>query len=266
MNQAVHEFDVETLDHVVCRIPDELLYGSKLEDALERASSVLEGLRTRNKLQSYGFAVSGVSGSAQPLDTLVGSVFARLAGKFDHFASLQLPVGLTSGQLPLSGTLKQFQVDHEMLIVAEKPLEALLSNGKPLSLKSYSDTTGEDIALMLKSAFNLAISVERKYMEAILPEHAHLKLPAAEDVAWAHILANQHGQFDNLEEWTFIRETQITPRFEVTLQELSNFEETKDLAFAYSIALRELLKCFTASVEVRARCGWSETRWAIGRS
>lgn len=249
---AAQELDVETLDHVVCRIPEEILFGNKagLIDALYQASDVLEALRSDNKLQSYGFSLSGVNGSAQPLDALVDSVFSGLADKYDHFSSLQLPVSLSSALLPFSSVVTQFRDEKEMLLFTEKPLEASLSNGKPLSLKSYSDHTGEDIALLLKSAFNLAISVERKYMEAILPQHANLSLPAAENVAWAHILANQHGQFDNLEEWIYIRETQITPRFEVTLQEFANFEETKDLGFAYSIALRELLKCFTASIEV----------------
>ncbi|TYZ58057.1 hypothetical protein PybrP1_001288 [[Pythium] brassicae (nom. inval.)] len=250
---AAHELNVETLDHVVCRIPDALLSSSTLEGALQRACEALEGLRASNQLQSYGFAVAPSgrrAGAAPPLDALVESVFARLAGAFDHFASLQLPVGLSSGQLPLSRALAHFQDAHRMLLVADKPLEATLSNGKPLVLTGTLEHTGEDVALLLKSAFNLALSVERKYLEVVLPAHAQLRLPAAESVAWAHILANQHGQFDNLEEWVFIRETQIAPRFEVTLQELANFDETKELSFAYSVALRQLLKCFTASVEL----------------
>lgn len=251
---AAQEFDVETLDHVIVRVPEEFLTGNKAKDALERAADVLEALCSDNQLQSYGFALLGVSGSAASLDALVDSVFGKLADSHDHFASLQLPVSLSSALLPLSPTVMQFRAEKEMLIVAEKALDATLANGKPLSLKSYSDYTGEDVALLLKSAFNLALSVERKYMESILPAHAHLNLPAAEAVAWAHILANQHGQFDNLEEWIYVRETQIVPRFEVTLQEFANFDETKDLGFAYSIALRELLKCFTASIEVCVRC------------
>lgn len=258
MQLAALELNVETVDHVVCHIPDELLTSRELESTLQRAAETLEDLRASHQLQSYGFAVSASSrrsgassASSRPLDALVESVFPRLAHTFAHFASLQLPVGLSSGQLPLSPALAHFQDAHKMLIVAEKPFEATLSNGKPLTLQSAQEHTGEDIALLLKSAFNLALSVERKYVEVVVPTHAHVKLPAAESVAWAHILANQHGQFDNLEEWVFIRETQIVPRFEVTLQELAHFDETKELGFAYSIALRQLLKCFTASVEVR---------------
>ncbi|KAJ0407646.1 hypothetical protein P43SY_010187 [Pythium insidiosum] len=125
-----------------------------------------------------------------------------------------------------------------------------LSNGKPFAMRSYAAHLGEDIALLLKSAFNLAISIERKYMESILPSHSHLKLPTAEDVAWAHILANQHAQFDNVEEWNYIRETQIQPRFELTVRQFEPYEELKEFGFAYNMALRELLKCFTASVEL----------------
>lgn len=249
VERAISELDVETLDHVSIRIPEQILHTSgKLSDALKQASETLEELCQTGKIQSYGFAVSS---SADLIEPLIQSTFAPLATQFGRFASLQLPVNLTSAAMPLSAALKQFKEEQDMLVIAEKPFEAILSNGKPLILRSYRDHTGEDVALLLKSAFNLALSVERKYMETVLPENSSLKLPPAEEVAWAHILANQHGQFENAEEWNFILETQILPRFDLVLKELSSYEETKELGFAYSIALRELLKCFTLSIEVR---------------
>ncbi|KAJ0411325.1 hypothetical protein ATCC90586_005734 [Pythium insidiosum] len=162
----------------------------------------------------------------------------------------ELPMAIGGSALPLPSPLADLKSAENLLIVADRVFTTSLSNGKPFAMRSYAAHLGEDIALLLKSAFNLAISIERKYMESILPSHSHLKLPTAEDVAWAHILANQHAQFDNVEEWNYIRETQIQPRFELTVRQFEPYEELKEFGFAYNMALRELLKCFTASVEL----------------
>ncbi|RLN32136.1 hypothetical protein BBJ28_00007062 [Nothophytophthora sp. Chile5] len=252
---AKDALDVEALDHVVCQIPDGLVLASsrqgELMDKLQGACDVLETLCSDGEVQSYGFSLPSFNTSAEPLDELVEKTLSPLSEQFGRFASLQLPFHVGSAVFPLSAAMEQFHRDREMLFIGDRPLESMLSNGKPLHLKTRSGSTGEDVALMLKTAFNLAISVEKKYMESIRPSLDHLALPPAEEVAWAHILANQHDRFDNLEEWIYIRETQIHPRFEATLQAFGKHAETKELGFAYSVAMRELLKCFTASVEVR---------------
>ncbi|KAI9906853.1 hypothetical protein PsorP6_016443 [Peronosclerospora sorghi] len=137
-----------------------------------------------------------------------------------------------------------------MLLIGDRPLEALLSSGKPFHLKTYHTNSGQDIALLLKTAFNLALAVEKKYADKLFPENKHLGLPPVEDVAWAHILANQHHEFDNVQVWLFARETQIFPRLEATIQQFTKYKETKELGFVYSVAMHQLLKCFTQSVEL----------------
>ncbi|RLN53850.1 hypothetical protein BBJ28_00015002 [Nothophytophthora sp. Chile5] len=252
---AKDALDVEALDHVVCQIPDGLALASsrqgELMEKLRGACDVLESLCSDGEVQSYGFSLPGFNTSAEPLEALVEKTLSPLSEQFGRFASLQLPFHVGSAVFPLPAAMEQFRRDREMLFIGDRPLESMLSNGKPLHLKTRSGNTGEDVALMLKTAFNLAISVEKKYMESIRPSLEHLALPPAEEVAWAHILANQHDRFDNLEEWIYIRETQIHPRFEAILQAFSKHAETKELGFAYSVAMRELLKCFTGSVEVR---------------
>lgn len=250
---AADALNVDVVDHIVLKVPDELLATSAtLSDALASASDALERLCADGRVQSYGFALSGLSSDSASLAELVEKTLSPLAETHERFSSLQLPIHIGSRlTCPLPSAVKQFRDERKMLIIGDRPLETVLSNGKPLLLKTYADRPGEDVALLLKTAFNLAISVERTYMEKVSPKFAHLPLPAAQDVAWGHILANQHGQFDNLEEWLFVLETQIYPRFEVTVKELAQHEDTKQFSFAYSMALRELFKCFTASVEVR---------------
>lgn len=251
---ALEALDVETVDHVVCKIPDELLTSDvgSLHDTLARAADTLEKLCIDERAQSYGFALTATGASVASLEPLIEKALVPLAAQFERFASLQLPIQLGANLLPLPTAVSDFRDEYEMLLIGDRPLETVLSNGKPLLLKSYEANEGDDVAALLKSAFNLAISVEKTFMDKVAPSLSHLEgLPEAKDVAWAHILANQHGQFDNLEEWHFVLETQIYPHFETTLKQLALHEETKQIGFAYSVALRELFKCFTASVEVR---------------
>ncbi|RLN50990.1 hypothetical protein BBJ29_009220 [Phytophthora kernoviae] len=248
------ELDLESLDHVVCQIPDELALlpnkQGELMDKLRAACDALEALCSDGKTQSYGFALPNFNESAKPLDELVEKTLEPLSEQFGRFSSLQLPYHLGSAIFPLPASLVQFRSEREMLLIGDRPLEMMLSNGNPFHLKTYPEVSGEDVASMLKTAFNLAIAVEKKYMETIRPEHEHLDLPPAEEVAWAHILANQHSQFDNLQVWLYVRETQIYPRVEAAVKEFGKHKETQELAVAYSMVMRELLKCFTGSVEL----------------
>ncbi|KAG6572531.1 NADP-dependent oxidoreductase domain [Phytophthora cinnamomi] len=248
------ELDVETLDHVVCQIPDELALApakhGELLEKLKATCDALEALCSDGKVQSYGFALPGFEATSRPLEELVEKTFTPLSEQFGRFASLQLPQHVGSAIFPLPEAVLQFKKEREMLLIGDRPLETMLSSGNPFHLKTYNSMTGEDVALLLKTAFNLGIAVEKKYMEKIRPENEHLDLPPAEEVAWAHILANQHSQFDNLQVWMYVRETQIYPRLEATLKEFSKHKETEELGFAYSMAINQLLKCFTGSVEL----------------
>jgi hypothetical protein len=247
--------DVEAVDHVVLHVPEELFlsesHQATAHETLQRTADTLSELCASNKLQSFGFALPPLASSTAPLERLIETSLLSLSEQHASFSSLQLPVVLGTSMVPFPLALQELQRSRGVLVMAEKVFNASLSNGKPMTLRTYTPHDGEDIALLLKSAFNLAISIERKYMEKILPENSEHQLPAAEDVAWAHILANQHSRFDNLEEWTYIRETQIYPRFEITVKQFDAYEHLKEFGFAYSLAVRELLKCFTASIEVR---------------
>ncbi|KUF98279.1 hypothetical protein AM588_10010876 [Phytophthora nicotianae] len=159
-------------------------------------------------------------------------------------------VEITMNELDVETLDHVFRKEREMLLIGDRPLETMLSSGNPFHLTTYNDMVGEDVALLLKTAFNLAIAVEKKYVEKIRPDKEHLDLPPPEDVAWGHILANQHSQFDNLQVWRYVRETQIFPRLDATIKEFNKHKETEELGFAYSMAMNQLLKCFTGSVEL----------------
>ncbi|CEG38538.1 NADP-dependent oxidoreductase domain [Plasmopara halstedii] len=250
---ALDELNIETLDHVVCQIPDDLVLRlenqKELMKRLQITCDVMETLCHDGKVQSYGFAMPSFDSSSR-LTEIVETILTPLSEQFDHFSSLQLPVHVGSAIIPLPKVLQDFRHEREMLLIGDRPLEAMLSNGNPFHFSTYTSTPGEEVAQLLKSAFNLAIAVEKKYEDKIRSEKKHLSLPPVEDVAWAHILANQHDQFDNLQVWRYVRETQIYPRLDATLKEFNKHEETAELGFAYSMAMNQLLKCFTASVEL----------------
>ncbi|KAG3036580.1 hypothetical protein PC121_g1424 [Phytophthora cactorum] len=251
---TMNELDVETLDHVVCQIPDELALTSskqgELMEKLKATCDALEKLCNDGKVQSYGFSLPNFDTASKPLEELVEKTFTPLSEQFGRFASLQLAQNVGSAIFPLPESVMQFRKEREMLLIGDRPLETMLSSGNPFHLTTYNDMTGEDVALLLKTAFNLAIAVEKKYVEKIRPEKEHLGLPPPEDVAWGHILANQHSQFDNLQVWKYVRETQIFPRLDATIKEFNKHKETEELGFAYSMAMNQLLKCFTGSVEL----------------
>ncbi|CAH0493280.1 unnamed protein product [Peronospora farinosa] len=251
---TMKELDVETVDHVVCQIPDELAVlpekQRELMEKLRATCDVLETLCNQGKVQSYGFSLPSFDVSSKPLEQLVEKTFTPLSEQFGRFASLQLPQHVGSAIIPLPECVMQFREEREMLLIGDRPIEAMLSSGNPFHLKTYNIIPGEDVALPLKSAFNLSIAIEKKYMEKIRPANEHLDLPPVDDVAWAHILANQHSQFDNLQVWLYVRETQIFPRLNATIKRFNKHKETEELGFAYSMALNQLLKCFTRSVEL----------------
>ncbi|TDH69638.1 hypothetical protein CCR75_002825 [Bremia lactucae] len=254
VQMAMEELNVETLDHVVCQIPEYLARVSKnhgeLMEKLQTTCDVLESLCQDGQIQSYGFSLPSMDSAQLLLTELVEKTFTPLSKKWVQFASLQLPQYANSGIFLLPEAVVKFQKEREMLLIGDRPLEALLSNGNPFHFATCTSLKGEDIAGLLKSAFNLAIAIEKKYREQIRSELKQLDLPPEEDVAWAHILANQHRQFDNLQVWKYVRETQIYPRLDATVKAFSKYEETKKLGFAYSMAMNQLLKCFTGSVEL----------------
>ncbi|CAH0515145.1 unnamed protein product [Peronospora belbahrii] len=250
---TIEELDIETLDHVVCQIPEELAFipakQKELMEKLRTTCDVLETLCKHGKVQSYGFSLPTFDVSSQ-LEQLVEKTFSPLSELFGNFASLQLPQHVGSAIFPLPEIVMQFRKEREMLLIGDRPIEAMLSSGHPFHVKTYDVISGEDVVLLLKTAFNLSIAVEKKYMEKIRPEYEHLDLPPVEDVAWAHILANQHSQFNNLQVWQYVRETQILPRLDATIKQFNKHKETEELGFTYSVVLNQLLKCFTRSVEL----------------
>ncbi|CAI5734852.1 unnamed protein product [Hyaloperonospora brassicae] len=253
---ARQELDVETVDHVVCQIPEELARlpekQTNLMEKLKTTCDVLESMCNEGTVQSYGFSLPHMVESRKPLERLVEKTFTPLSEQFGRFASLQLPQHVGSAVFPLPESVMQFRAERAMFFIGDRPLEAMLSSGNPFHLKTYETISGEEIALLLKTAFNFAVAVEEKYIKMIRPENEHLDLPPADEVAWAHVLANQYDQFDNLQVWTYVRETQISPRLDATLKQLNKHKETKELGFAYMMAMGQLLKCFTQSVELVA--------------
>jgi hypothetical protein len=256
VTQALNELKVEAIDTLVYRLPEEFLSldNGNGKELLYRAINTLEELSHRGKFTGYGFALPNVwAASSTNVDTIVEALEKSLSKASERMSLLQMPVNLSIGleDISLPNTLHQLSEEHELFLIGEKSFDATLSNGKPFLLRDYRQHLGEDVALLLKTAFNLAISIERKYMEVLHAKHSvNESIPTCEEVAWAHILANQHGQFDNFEEWVYIRETQLFPRIEATLKRFSEIEDLKEFGFAYSMAIRDLLKCFSASIEV----------------
>ena len=166
VKQALDELKVQTLDNVIYRIPEELIHepSKALHETIRKSVDQLEAFCKKKAIQSYGFALPQLS--PRGLETIL-DVFHSTLQDAEGFTALQTPVNL-SYNVPLAGILKQFAEEKELFVIGEKPFDATLSSQKPFRLRGYSNHLGEDVALLLKTAFNLAISVERKYMEKIL--------------------------------------------------------------------------------------------------
>ncbi|OQR82723.1 hypothetical protein ACHHYP_15600 [Achlya hypogyna] len=239
--------DVETIDIVFLRLPPELIATSS-KALLQGAMGALEEAIAAKHIQGYGFAFPAAT-NAHVMETFIRDIlFADDVWKSGCVA-LQVPTNIQEG---LDFALHK---EKQIALIGEQPLDMrVLAGGdmKPLHLAAPKPKlSGEEIAAKLKETFAFALNVEQKYRDTIHPANA-TTVPSPDEIAWAHILAYQHEQFDNFAEWVYIRETQILPRIEAILETLNGIEATKEFSFAYSFAIRDLLRYFDASIEMIA--------------
>ncbi|OQS07216.1 hypothetical protein THRCLA_00776 [Thraustotheca clavata] len=240
--------DIEVLDIAFLRLPAEVIESSS-KAVIQETIAALEEAIAEKQIQGYGFAFPSTSTTIQTETFIQNVLFADDVWRSGCVA-LQIPINIQEG---LTFDLHQ---KKQVALFGELPLDIHVKVGrdvKPLNLSSVPEKlSGEEIALKLKESFSFALNVEQKYRETIHPANS-ATAPSPDDIAWAHILAYQHEQFNNFAEWVYIRETQISPRIEETLNALNQVEGTKEFAFAYSVAIRELLRYFDASIEMIAR-------------
>ncbi|KAI9911704.1 hypothetical protein PsorP6_009346 [Peronosclerospora sorghi] len=150
------EMDIDRLDHVVCQIPE----------ALALVPAMQEELLNQLKIacDSYGFTLPSLNESIPLLEELVDNTLTPLSDQFGRFASLQLLQHICISIFPLPKHLLELCKARKMLLIGDGTLEALLSSGKPFRLKSYHTNTDQDIALLLMTASNLALAMEKKYV------------------------------------------------------------------------------------------------------
>ncbi|KAF0692413.1 Aste57867_16507 [Aphanomyces stellatus] len=242
VQQILHLLDVQVLDLIVVRLPSDL-FSMSTADASALVRGAIAGLQRcvdANLVQGFGFAFpSDIVLDVHALDVLAPHLPRDCV-------VLQRPVNIQQGSAVVLA-----QPAH-VTWIGESPLDIFVDvhgRRKPLHLESAVDALeGGDVAAKLKEAFGFALNVEEKYRNSIHTD----ALPSPDDVAWAHILAHQHGQFDNWAEWEYIRETQIHPRVQRILEQLQAIDATKDFAFAYSVAIRNLLRHFDVSIEMIA--------------
>ncbi|RHY60530.1 hypothetical protein DYB34_002723 [Aphanomyces astaci] len=263
LEQILRLLDVEVLDLLIVRLPADLftLPADAAAVLIQGAVAGLEASVQDNLLQGYGFALPSafmtsphdedINLSNDRIHTFLSSVL--LPHLQSGCVAIQRRTNLQEGHaFPSSSS---FSWPAHIQWIGEFPLDIHVKHGtrsKPLHLKSTQGAhNGVEVAAKLKESFAFALNVETKYHHELFPAHSAL-LPPPDDVAWAHILAAQHAQFDNLTEWTYIRETQIQPRLEALLQQLQGIEATKDFSFAYSVAMRTLLRHFDVSIDMVA--------------
>ncbi|RHY35390.1 hypothetical protein DYB32_000149 [Aphanomyces invadans] len=259
LRQILRQLDVEVLDLLIVRLPS-AIFTLPTNDAtamLHTAVMTLEGAIGDNLLQGYGFALpstfspspDGTSVTDDDIEAFVAN--AVVPNVMPGCVALQRRTNLVEGHRLASAPL----VPPHVQWIGEFPLDIHVQvDGcrKPLRLKTTDEAhDGAEVAAKLKESFGFALNVETKYHNDLYPSHTAL-LPPPDDVAWAHILAAQHAQLNNLAEWIYIRETQIQPRLEAVLQRLQAVDVSKDFAFAYSVAMRTLLRHFDVSIEMTA--------------
>ncbi|CAK4118957.1 unnamed protein product [Aphanomyces euteiches] len=252
VKHIVQLLDVQVLDLLMVRLPAAIF--SMPQDAatslIRDAVTGLDASIAENLIQGYGFAFPSTVHEVTPpqVDAFASNVLFPALSK--GCVALQLHTNIQQGRLPAAAS------SPSVTWIGEAPLDIHVSvNGqlKPLHLKTTTERLrGEDIAAKLKESFGFALQVEQKYMDEIFPAHEAADIPTPDEVAWANILAHQHARFDNLAEWTFLREMQIQPQLELVLKRLQVNENTSEFAFAYSVAIRNLLRHFDASIDMIA--------------
>ncbi|KAG9412509.1 hypothetical protein AC1031_015422 [Aphanomyces cochlioides] len=252
VKHIVQLLDVQVLDLLMVRLPA-AIFTMPQDTATSLIRDAVAGLDASiadNLIQGYGFAFPSAVHEVTPpqVDAFASNVLFPALSK--GCVALQLHTNIQQGRLPSATS------SPSVTWIGEAPLDIHVSvNGqhKPLHLKTTTERLrGEDIAAKLKESFGFALQVEQKYMDEIFPAHESADIPTPDEVAWANILAHQHARFDNLAEWTFIREMQIQPQLELVLKRLHANENTSEFAFAYSVAIRNLLRHFDASIDMIA--------------
>eukprot|EP00750_Incisomonas_marina_P008935 INCI15744.2.p1 GENE.INCI15744.2~~INCI15744.2.p1 ORF type:complete len:480 (-),score=82.43 INCI15744.2:465-1904(-) len=163
-----------------------------------------------------------------------------------------------------------FAHDHGLIRVKEAGIELVDGEGRPflfsprtvwnslqnrseLSVPSNNDADYAGAVVdNIKSALDRTIHMERRFAEG----RRQLSLPedfSDNGMLWATILSQNLGRepmLQNIHEWEYIRDTQIGPSLRQSLDVLRGMENTRDLAYAYKLAMDELFECIAAALLV----------------
>lgn len=205
-----------------------------------------------------------------PLKPLLTSVASSglSAGLFAGVVFKDLAAACKTAVLP-------FAHDHGLVRVKEAGIELVDGNGRPFLFSPRTvwqdsnqseaasaplgstnrDAAGYAGAVVenIKSALDRTIHMERRFAEG---RHGQLSLPedfSDNGMLWATILSQNLGRepmLQNIHEWEYIRDTQIGPSLRQSLDVLRGLENTRDLAYAYKLAMDELFECIAAALLV----------------
>nr|CCA17530.1 conserved hypothetical protein [Albugo laibachii Nc14] len=246
IQSATRKLSVNKLDVVIVRAPSHLSVADTAKWGEEMAS-VLDSHCEENTIKSYGFSFplqSIRTNFSEILDCM-----SQHCSQHPNLRVLQLPISIGRFSVQDSRHLYAFKQKHNVVVFAEYPLVTLSSQQKPLYLQAQKHSNGSEIAKTLSEAFNLAISMEKQYIESIADTLDMTVAPSKGDIVLAHSLAHQCERFDCLEEWIYIREMQLLPQLDNLLEKLIEETSAKKFGFGYSLVIRELIRCLSTSVE-----------------
>mmetsp|Transcript_9823 Transcript_9823/g.12288 ORF Transcript_9823/g.12288 Transcript_9823/m.12288 type:complete len:496 (-) Transcript_9823:236-1723(-) len=243
---------LECLDGLAVELPqmpkdeDPKLWQQMLEDSFQSAIAGLESLVRDQMIQTYGF----YSKSTGVLDNKV----------MKHLVSQDAPnMGLA--MFPMSpdrlGKLDQSTIAlakaKGIAILGDDCLHSKRKDGRPVTfIDVYPDK--DTLSSRLENVFNKAMHMETEYMTRFLDKKEELgidELPEAVDLCWAHILSQKQGQIHSLEEWMALKELQVLPTLDQSLDILKDKgnQATMDFGMLYRIVAFDLFETFTEMME-----------------
>ena len=265
VDECRQALNVQTLDVVVLDMTD---VDSSAKDQWVATLKSAQRLRAAGALQYVVVAADNVTvGHSERVDDATLSLKSILdaAEEITTESPSHLVAGVAFDNLALAGDsgLLDFADERGLLRMKLRGLEMLDEDGRPFFFSPRTvgtATRGPEQAELdpnavvnnLKAAFDHCIHIENRFEEG---KH-NLHLPSEFDdvgMHWATILSQNLGQqpaLQNIHEWEFIRDHQVAPSMTRALDVLRGIEDSRDVAYAYKLAMDSLFASISQSLLV----------------
>lgn len=249
ISKSLERLKLNSIDVVLLHNPEYFLKASGTREIyyqrIEAAFRHLEQERSKGRIKYFGISSNTFPDDEAKSDfTSLNRVLeiATRIGKNSGFAVIQFPFNLFESGAALTPnnnaeTILNLGAKKNLGILINRPFNSF-NRGHLLRLTSFNQHDEVEIKGGLHVALGKAIELERT-----APGYPK----AAQGLAWAHLLREKLGDFDDLIGWRDVLYQQILPSIRQALSRLNQDRQT--WANDYRSAMQELLKLVTYDLE-----------------